>query len=155
MIVPSERPKMDVVYRAATGPLRDGSQGETPVSLLGRCRWCRKGYRVAGAVRGSVTSDTAGAVQCFRWAQVYQLPSGVRGLAYRGSWWEGMRVYCEGCAAEGRKNVDGSPVVVLLRLVIGKFNAEKKCDGRCQGATGPLCECRCAGANHGAAHDQA
>lgn len=40
----------------------------------------------------------------------------------------------------------------LLRKVFGKFVAEKVCDGRCMGATGPNCDCSCGGHNHGAAH---
>lgn len=33
----------------------------------------------------------------------------------------------------------------------GYFVADKKCDGRCMGATGHNCECSCGGANHGVA----
>jgi len=29
---------------------------------------------------------------------------------------------------------------------------EKECDGRCTGAVGPACDCKCGGENHGGAH---
>jgi hypothetical protein len=29
---------------------------------------------------------------------------------------------------------------------------EKECDGRCTGAVGPACDCKCGGENHGASH---
>jgi hypothetical protein len=35
--------------------------------------------------------------------------------------------------------------------VKGVFNPARECDPRCEGATGPNCECVCAGENHGVA----
>lgn len=35
------------------------------------------------------------------------------------------------------------------RRIEGFYVADKKCDGRCMGATGHSCECSCGGANHG------
>lgn len=37
--------------------------------------------------------------------------------------------------------------------VKGVYNADKTCNARCTNAIGPDCECSCAGAQHGAAHD--
>lgn len=37
-----------------------------------------------------------------------------------------------------------------VTTVKGIVNVDKRCDGRCMGATGPNCECSCGGANHGA-----
>jgi hypothetical protein len=39
-----------------------------------------------------------------------------------------------------------------LRSLKGRYVAEKGCDARCMGATGPSCDCSCGGANHGANH---
>ena len=39
----------------------------------------------------------------------------------------------------------------LAKSVIGKYNSKKKCNQKCQAATGHNCECSCAGKNHGAA----
>lgn len=33
--------------------------------------------------------------------------------------------------------------------VKGVVSLDKSCDGRCMNATGPNCECSCAGTNHG------
>jgi len=41
----------------------------------------------------------------------------------------------------------------ILRQVLGKYSADKPCSTKCQAATGFQCECKCAGKNHGAAHD--
>ena len=40
----------------------------------------------------------------------------------------------------------------LARPVIGRYVADKACDGRCMAATGHSCECQCGGKNHGAAN---
>ena len=49
------------------------------------------------------------------------------------------------------------PVVVCpcgaqatLMEVAGTFDPGKECNARCMASTGPSCECRCAGLNHGA-----
>jgi hypothetical protein len=36
------------------------------------------------------------------------------------------------------------------RPVVGKLNPGIKCNSRCEGATGHVCECSCGGKNHGA-----
>lgn len=41
----------------------------------------------------------------------------------------------------------------VAHRVLGKYNAGKKCDGRCLAATGFQCECACKGKNHGAGHE--
>lgn len=37
-------------------------------------------------------------------------------------------------------------------VVEGVVNTEKKCNARCEAATGPTCECACGGELHGAAY---
>lgn len=41
---------------------------------------------------------------------------------------------------------------IVVKRVLGKFRADKKCDARCEGATGQQCECSCGGKNHGKTH---
>lgn len=41
---------------------------------------------------------------------------------------------------------------VRLTKVFGKYRADKKCDARCENATGHDCECACGGKHHGRAH---
>ena len=38
---------------------------------------------------------------------------------------------------------------VTVNVIKGVLVEEKRCDGRCMGATGPVCECSCGGKNHG------
>ena len=42
-------------------------------------------------------------------------------------------------------NTRSAPVAIK-----GTYNPDRECNDVCMGATGPNCECRCAGANHGA-----
>lgn len=41
---------------------------------------------------------------------------------------------------------------VEARTVKGVYVANKRCDARCESATGVRCECSCSGQNHGASH---
>jgi hypothetical protein len=36
-----------------------------------------------------------------------------------------------------------------VKLVKGVYVADKACNDKCMGATGPSCECQCGGQNHG------
>lgn len=38
-----------------------------------------------------------------------------------------------------------------VALVVGKLGRQA-CGSKCMGSTGPACECKCRGANHGASH---
>lgn len=40
--------------------------------------------------------------------------------------------------------------VAIMMAVVGRFVADKKCNAKCLGSTGHLCECSCGGKNHGA-----
>jgi hypothetical protein len=41
---------------------------------------------------------------------------------------------------------------IWLVPVRGTHNARKTCNAKCLGATGPACDCSCAGENHGGHH---
>lgn len=58
---------------------------------------------------------------------------------------------------QGRSS--GYPIVmcscgrfVTLHPVLGKYNPDKVCSAKCMSATGPSCECSCAGKNHGSSY---
>lgn len=145
-LIPSFPPPAGVEFVLATGHLGDGKRASEPVNLLGRCKVCRKGFRVSGALRGYAGQDARGFTKL-----VYQV-DGAMGLAHCGSWWDGVAVDCPVCAAAGKKSPIGQPVRLVIKPVLGTFKAEKVCDGRCMGATGHVCECSCGGHNHGASH---
>lgn len=115
------------------------SENFEPVVLLGRCKKCRKGIRhTAQPGRADFTghpwfNGTA--------KSAFLLDNGYIGQAHCLAHHEGLIYPCP-C---GGGNVKLLPVQ-------GKFVAEKKCDGRCMGATGPNCDCSCGGKNHGCAH---
>jgi hypothetical protein len=52
-----------------------------------------------------------------------------------------IRVPCRGCGAQR-----------IARKVLGRVVHDIKCDGRCEGATGHVCDCQCGGKNHGRRH---
>lgn len=63
----------------------------------------------------------------------------------------------------GYEYVVGDPSLILLdcrgcgkpriaRKVLGKVRNDIKCDGRCEAATGHVCDCQCGGKNHGRRH---
>lgn len=61
----------------------------------------------------------------------------------RGYWTAGARHYfddCPACPDHGR---------LKWARIAGTYNAEVRCDARCEGARRPDCECSCGGANHG------
>jgi len=48
------------------------------------------------------------------------------------------------CPQGCRTAVDAKPIKARI--------TEKECDGRCTGAVGPACDCKCGGENHGGGH---
>lgn len=51
---------------------------------------------------------------------------------------------------EGEPRCSEHPRLVLRwRRIQGTHNPHKGCNARCEGATGPSCECECGGENHG------
>jgi hypothetical protein len=145
-VTPAMCPPDGVPFVLAKGSLGDGTAADAPVNVVGRCKECRAGLRVSGALRGYAGKDSWG-VRC-----VFQLPGGALGLAHCNSWAHGLLVNCPACAAAGKRDPLGNPRRVLLAPVLGRYNASKKCDGRCTSATGHNCECQCGGRNHGSDH---
>ncbi len=111
--------------------------GAAPCRWIGRCRGCRaavrlEGVKVQGRSRGP-RFDRAAVLAA----------DGKLFLNYVLNEHENVVVRCT-CEPDRR---------VLLALVRdgGKPDSKRhNCGARCTGATGPACDCRCRGANHGA-----
>ena len=78
-----------------------------------------------------------------------ELPARPSVFASRGNrtiraWSDAMAEHGWACAAHDR--------FCAVKVVEGKLNPEKTCNARCESATGPACECSCAGELHGSAH---
>lgn len=100
--------------------------------------------------------------QCTTWARDYQvMPYQDRNhqpvLAYKNETGHVIRftgAQDEGCPVarqiwrETKTFPEGHKI--KASLVTATLNEAKPCDGRCTGAHGPVCNCSCAGANHGA-----
>lgn len=116
-----------------------------PVTLIGKCKRCRKPARFTDVQpgRATFTRDAADTIYVFAGANqpAFRLASGEIVQAYSLAWHSGFVATCAGCASH-----------FVAVPVVGRFVAEKKCDGRCMGATGPNCDCSCGGKNHGCAH---
>lgn len=65
------------------------------------------------------------------------MPIGVVYYSRRGS----LMVACRAC---GRG--------LFAKLVRGKYSAQHQCSAKCMSSHGTVCECSCAGKNHGASH---
>lgn len=116
-----------------------------PMTLIGKCKVCKKAARFTDAQpgRATFTREVGDTFFVFAGANnpAFRLASGEIVQAYTLAWPNGFLATCAGCKAH-----------FLAVPVRGRFVAEKKCDGRCMGATGPNCDCSCGGKNHGCAH---
>ena len=111
--------------------------------FLGRCRVCRRGLRLAG-VCGVVFATREPALQLADGTLV--LTQSTNRRAY-------VIVDCPVCATAGRLTPIGQPCRIVLSVLSGTYNPDKRCGSACRNATGPDCECRCGGVHHGASHD--
>lgn len=126
---------------------RDATEAPKPVTTawIGRCRKCKTAKRFkATRVEHYKTSQGYGRTG---WRSVWDISGaapftyGTSSLAQEhsdrpGAFW--LRCPCGWHSVEFKK----------IRGIL----TEKKCDARCEGATGNCCECACGGKNHGAAH---
>lgn len=111
-------------YRGELRAVRNGGH-----RWVGRCRGCNAAVRVDGTAMEDVKGDT--------------LVLGSDGIAYT------TRVIN---GPESINYVHACGRWVLLRRVYdgGKPDSKRhNCSARCTAATGPACDCRCRGANHG------
>ena len=98
----------------------------------GKCTPCAR--------RFSVLAETNGQrVHVPGWGMADQYVTDGGALLTQYSNIDAVIVPCPGC---GKSKI--------AQPVLGKFRADKKCDGRCLAATGHQCECACGGKNHGA-----
>lgn len=136
------------VFFPAKGYGHEGFDLSAPVTMLGKCKTCKRGVRVTAAP-GWYGEKLGNGYQVGR--DAYKLPDGALCYAHDGSRWNGVIVHCPHCAP-GALHPQGGPARVRLQVLRGRYVADHKCDGRCMSATGPSCDCSCGGRNHGANH---
>jgi hypothetical protein len=104
-----------------------------PVRFVGKCKACKKAHRIEGAMVRSSRTDRA-------------TVAGVDVSFWNGAWQASLEC-CPGPYGQPRR--------VLLRKVYDALgpnagDAERhECGARCLSSTGPSCECKCRGRNHG------
>lgn len=129
----------------------------TPGSVsrwIGKCRFCKK------AVSTEVRQDVK---LTWQWSQPDKLYFSKRMYEYvplspysryitakNGHY---VTVTCpNGCLGEASRPEWREISLITCKRINGKHNDSIKCNGKCINATGPNCECSCAGENHGAQH---
>lgn len=122
-------------------PLVDKRTDRRTVRYIGRCT--RKGC----------TTVVSALIPVITTISTYALPTGGGGSTRTASTFDftdapgwlrfpGGGVVAPDRCGHGRMKVDAVRGIVT----------DHECDPRCEGATGPNCECACGGMNHGAAH---
>lgn len=98
---------------------------------IGRCKTCRTAHKIEGrlatALRGSVADTVI--------------------LAKDGN------ILVTGCNGTDHSRVTvacGDHRVTLKRVTEGRKHSKHECNAKCLASTGPNCDCKCKGANHGA-----
>lgn len=131
---------VEVALDASTGTVtelravRGTGAGATRVlrNLLGRCKSCRKGTCITGAVTCMIVVRLANSSSTVHLDGVVT----ANRIIARGS--SGAYVAACGCGAR-----------VMLHEVQARRITEHVCGSKCMASTGPSCDCSCGGRNHG------
>lgn len=128
-------------------PMIDGRGGEvsrTVKHALFKHKACGAVWRRSYVVDVVTRNGTSGRGIYARPAKVHEDNWWGFHLGYPGKLYAARGPFQEKCPTCGKGEVSGTPVH-------GK-RTDEPCGAKCLAATGPNCECSCAGANHGAAH---
>lgn len=115
---------------------------------IGKCRVCKRATRVAVQQQVRLMPEWSAGDTLYIAIRTYQYNAISAGAQYHASR-QGAYVTatCQyGCVARGY------PALLTCKRIDGHHNPGVPCHAKCTGATGPNCECSCAGANHGSAH---
>jgi hypothetical protein len=104
-----------------------------------KCKDCKK----VGRIDFTVTTET----RAFNGRPSYSSSALINGRTHRLNAYNTLDGVLYKYADHG---CDGRSLKV--NRVKGIFVADKPCDARCMGATGPNCSCSCGGENHGGSH---
>lgn len=103
--------------------------------FIGRCKACGKAHKIEGVV--------------------FQAPDARTNAAFFVVLSTDDRVYAAADLGTNPYKVTvrcGDHWIALRRVVEGKKNSKHECNAKCMASTGPSCDCRCKGANHGSSH---
>ncbi len=111
--------------------LMAGSQSDREYRWIGRCKKCGQTHKVEGRVMQGYGRSDGGSPSAV-------IVENISGLVY--------------IVTDGPSRVTvpcGDHWVVLRRVEEGTKASKHECGARCTNATGPNCDCRCRGKNHG------
>jgi hypothetical protein len=113
-----------------------------PTPYIGKCHTCKRVIRITITQLKMLGEHGGRLTFLYR----YEVPKGC--YEYRSQGLPAFTMACPTCNPEGYLGGPGA----TLRKIDGYLSENKKCDRRCTGATGVVCECSCAGENHGCDH---
>lgn len=121
----------------------DSRSFTTAGHAIAKCRHCKHVRRVAFTVTTTQGSHLGRMTE----RQSVSVNGGPQ-TAIRDKYAFDMALYRQAGTCDSCGERDGT-----VRAVRGVLVADKNCNSRCMGSTGPSCECSCAGQNHGANYD--
>lgn len=125
--------------------LLDGRPAEAlPAIVRCRVKGCKGARRVFALVRHEVKTD-------WRWGRVYDAR---KVIGWDDGFGNRLDVHGFSMAAQlpGGSCLPCGHKMTKVTEVKGTYSDKMTCGARCMNATGPSCECSCAGMNHGGRH---
>lgn len=116
--------------------------------FLGKCTACKHVVRLAVQQSVALRAEYSAPDKSYIATRTYQHTPLTPGAEYvRAPGGAFVRLPCpRGCIAPYTK---ATPLYIVCKSVQGHVNEAVPCNSKCTSATGPHCECRCGGANHG------
>lgn len=122
---------------------------------IGKCRQCKRAVRVEVQQATMLTWQYSHPDKMAFSKRMYQYTALTAGATHhmsrQGNY---VTVACPtGCTVTyGIKKDYTEPARITCKRIEGVYSDSVKCNAKCMNATGPNCECQCAGENHGAGH---
>jgi len=116
---------------------------------IGKCPQCKTARRVEVRQDVRLTWQYSTPDKMAFSKRVYQyevLSAGTRHYVHKGGNY--VMAMCDALCTDAHKEAHW----FLCKRIEGVYNDGIKCNAKCMNATGPNCECSCAGENHGGAH---
>lgn len=121
----------------------DAWTDDAPGYAIAKCKTCKTVVRITTVQQRKLSANRGEVCTLFN----HTSPS--PGVTYNRTY----NLYSMPCPTEGCCFPWSSQHTILtFRPIVGTYSAQRVCSAKCMGASGPNCECACAGANHGGNH---
>lgn len=116
-------------------PMKHSESSTHTIARIARCKDCGKFTKVVRPARWYMGWEQVQLAEMI-WSKM--MNGWVQWVDARS---KDARIVCSNCAGTNTSS----------KTIVGKYS-EQECNEKCQGATGPACECKCEGKNHGGSH---